>query len=535
MSAAAGGPVRRTPRHVPGAPRSVAEVLDGPLARCPDDEALVGRHARYSYRRLDEVTDRAVAVLVGLGVRRGDRVAASLGNVPELVIAFLAAMRLGAVWVGCNRALAPAEKGELLRHSGARVLVCDPDTAAALSRGGGELPALEHVVDCAHGERSSPWVRLVEAAEPDASWRAAAVDPFAPAAIAYTSGTTGTPKGVVHSQHNLVVVGAVNKVWGGWRAVARQGAVLPLTILNVMALCPLLVFQLDGTCVCVDRRDPSGIAEWVRAERIESFSSVPTIVHDLVTSAEVAAEDLASLSHIGAGGALLAPALVDAYRRRFGKEVLAGYGSTEAPAVVTVQSPGEARPFSSVGRAMPHLSVTVRDDDGVELPDGEEGEICVAATESGPLAGVYSPFLGYWEDPDAGAEAVRQGVLHTGDLGHLEAGLLFFHGRRSEVIVRGGAQVSPAQVEAALREDVRVADAAVVGRPHERLGQEVVGFVQLAPGATVSGDELRAACAERLARYKVPARLHVVAGFERNAMGKIVKSTLKEPADARPR
>jgi acyl-CoA synthetase (AMP-forming)/AMP-acid ligase II len=297
----------------------------------------------------------------------------------------------------------------------------------------------------------------------------------------------------------------------------------------------LLVFQLHGTCVCVDRRDAPGIAEWVRAERIESFSSVPTIVHDLVASEEVRPEDLRSLSHIGAGGAVLPPPLADAYRRRFGNEVLAGYGSTEAPSVVTVQSPGEPRAPSSVGRAMPHLSVTVRDEAGAVLPDGEEGEICVAATDHGPLRAVYAPFLGYWDDPEGSAHALRGGVLHTGDLGHLQGGVLFFHGRRSEVIVRGGAKISPAEVEAALRADGRVADAAVVGRPDERLGQEVVAFVQQAPAAEVSAEELRAACAEHLARYKVPARLHFVHGFERNAMGKIRKSGLQEPADARPR
>lgn len=523
------------PRRVPGAPASVAEVLDGPLARCPDVEALVGREVRYSYRQLDEAADRAVSVLAGLGVRRGDRVAASMGNDPALVVAFLAAMRLGAVWVGTNRALAPVEKAYVLGHSRAKVLLCDTDTAAAMAPRRRELPALGELVECEAGAGTSAWASMVEAAAPDRAWRRNGVDPAAPAAIAYTSGTTGAPKGVVHSQHNLVVVGAVNRVWGGWRAVRRQGAVLPLTILNVMALCPLLVFQLDGTCVCVDHRDAVGIAEWVRRERIESFSSVPTVVHDLVVSEEVRPADLTSLSHIGAGGALLAPSLADAYRRRFGKEVLAGYGSTEAPSVVTVQSPGEPHPQGSVGRAMPHLSVTIRDGDGVVLSDGQEGEICVAAIEHGPLAGVYSPFLGYWEDPDASARALGGGVLHTGDLGHLEGGVLFFHGRRSEVIVRGGAKVSPAEVEAALRADGRVADAAVVGRPDDRLGQEVVAFVQLVPGTSVSPDELRAACAERLARYKVPARLHVVDGFERNAMGKIQKSALDEPAHARPR
>ncbi len=511
-----------------GAPRSVAEILDGPLARCPDSEALVGRHARYSYRQLDREVDRAACALAGLGVRRGDRVAASLGNHPELVVAFLAAMRLGALWVGVNRVLAPTEKAYVLHHSAARLLLCEPETAGALEPLRAELPALESVLQVVAGDDTSPWAQLLERTAPDDAWHAEPVDPHAPAAIAYTSGTTGRPKGVVHSQHNLVVVGAANRVWGGWRTVRRQGAVLPLTILNVMALCPLLVFQLDGTCVCMDRHDPAGIARWVGAERIESFSSVPTIVHDLVASEEVGPEDLQSLSHIGAGGMLIPAPLAEAYRARFGKEVLAGYGSSEAPSVVTAQSPDEPRPPASVGRAMPHLEVTVRHESGAVLGDSEEGEICVAAASSGPMAGVYTPFLGYWDDPAASAAALDGGVLHTGDLGHLEQGVLFFHGRRSEVIGRGGSKVSPAEVEAALRADGRVADAAVVGRPDVRLGQEVVAFVQLAPGVLASPDELRAACAQRLARYKVPARLHLVEHFERNAMGKIQKSALAE-------
>jgi long-chain acyl-CoA synthetase len=519
------------PRRAPGAPRSVAEVLDGPLGRCPDAEALVGRHARYSYRQLDAEVERAAAALAGLGLRAGDPVAASLGNHPELVVAFLAAMRLGALWVGVNRVLAPAEKAYLLAHSRARVLLCEPETAAQLEPAGAELPALESVVEVAPGQDGSPWQELLAAARPEPGTRASrpTVDPFAPAAVAYTSGTTGVPKGVVHSQHNLVTVGAANRVWGGWRTVRRQAAVLPLTILNVVALCPLVVFQLDGTCVCVDRRDPAGIAEWVRAERIESFSSVPTIVYDLVTSDEVRPEDLESLSHIGAGGALLPPPLAEAWHRRFGTEVLAGYGSSEAPAVVTVQSPGEPRPPASVGRALPHLSVTVRGDDGAVLSEGEEGEICVAGAAEGPLAGVYTPFLGYLDDEASTAAALAGGVLHTGDVGRLEDGVLHFCGRRSEQIVRGGSKVSPAEVEAALRADPRVADAAVVGRPDERLGEQVVAFVQLAPGAQASPEELRLACAERLASYKVPARLHLVDGFERNAMGKIAKAALAEP------
>lgn len=525
---------RRVGRPVPGAPRSVAEVLDGPLGRVPRAEALVGRRRRYTYAELDAEVNRAAHALDELGVGPGDRVAACLGNEPELVVAFLAVMRLGAVWVGVNRVLTPAEKAVLLADAAASVLLAEPSVRHELAPHAAGLRGL-HTVDVVLAGRGDGadehWDLLLSRSDPSPRWRARRgdLDPYAPAAIAYTSGTTGAPKGVVHSQHNLVTVGAANRVWGGWRAVARQGAVLPLTILNVVALCPLLVFQLDGTCVCVDRRDPLGLAEWVALERIESFSSVPTIVHDLVNSTELRDEDLASLSHIGAGGGALPPALAGAYRDRFGRQVLAGYGLTEAPAVVTTQTPETAGPSGGAGRPLPHLRLSVRDGRGEPVAAGDEGEIWVEPVDEGPLAGVYTPFLGYWGRPPTD-EVVTGAILRTGDLGHVDDdGTLFVHGRRQEVIVRGGSKISPAEVEQALRADRRVVDAAVAGRPDVRLGEAVVAWVQLAPGSTATPAELLASCAGRVARYKVPARLHLVDRFERNAMGKIRKAALPDP------
>ena len=514
------GLVRHSPAAaVPGAPLSVADVIDGPSRRCPDRVALVGVGGRYTYAELDAAANRAANALAGLGIGPGDRVAASLPNQPDIVIAFLGAMRLGAVWVGLNRVLAPPEMAVLLADSDASLLLTDrPDAGAAWSG---------RVIGAAGGGPGE-WGELLSAApaaRPDVR-----VDPYAPAAIAYTSGTTGQPKGAVHSQHNLVTFGAVNRVDGSWRTAPCQAAVLALTILNLMVLAPLLVWQLDGTCVCVERADPETIARWVRDEKVQSFSAVPTIVYDLVASPAVSADDLATITTIGAGGTALSGELRARYRERFGKEVLPSYGLTEAPTAVTSNDPARPFPPGSSGRALPHLDLTIRDPDGEILPPGRKGEICVAAAGSGPLAGVYTPFLGYWGRPDATVESLRGGVLHTGDIGSLdEQGHLFVHGRTGDMIIRAGSNVYPAEVESVLADEPGVAAAAVVGRPDERLGETIVAFVQPAAGAQLDPAALRDFCLARLSRSKVPDRFVVVDDMPRNIMGKVIKSALHEP------
>jgi len=354
------------------------------------------------------------------------------------------------------------------------------------------------------------------------------IDPFAPAAIAYTSGTTGWPKGAVHSQHNLLSVGAVTRFARGWRALSCHAAVLPLATLNVMVIGPLLALQMAGTCVCVERADPLVIAEWAEREGVQTFSSVPTVVYDLVARDEVRPAQVRSLSHIGVGGASVPAPIAERYRARFGGEVLVGYGMTEAPSIVACQVPGELHPQGSCGHALPHVALTIRDGAGRELAPGESGEICVGPAARGPLPGVYTPFLGYWDRPDATAAALRDGVFHTGDVGSLDRdGTLFIEGRQNDMIIRGGSNVYAAEVERVLQSEPRVARAAVVGAADERLGERVVAFVQLAAGATATPEELQRFCRGDLARYKVPDEVRIVEELEVSSTGKVVKAPLR--------
>jgi len=520
--------------EIPGGWRDVASSLDRSVAARPDAEAIVGRHARYSYAELDAAIDAGAAALRSLGVGAGDRVAACAGNHPDIVVAFFAAQRLGAIWVGINRPLAAPEKAFQLQDSGARVFLADAATLAQIEPLRAGLPDLEHLVDLEPRPEGNAWLHMLAenagAARPDV-----AIDPHAPAAIAYTSGTTGHPKGAVHSQHNMVLVAAAGHAGlrgSHWAPDLRRGVTLPLTILNLMILEAVTPLSGGGTSVCMDRADAAGIAEWVRDERIECFTGAPATVYDLLTRPEIDAADLASLKFAASGGANVPDELRSLHEARFGKPLLGGYGLTEAPTAVAGTS--VELPFTpgSCGRGFPHLKIAILDPEDRELPPGETGEICVRAAEDGPWANVYTPMLGYWRRPAESEAALRNGWLHTGDVGVMNAeGDIFIRDRLKELIIRGGANVYPAEVERVLVADPRVRDAAVIGRPDPRLGEIVAAFVELAPG--VAADEgmradLAAACRDQLAKYKVPERWTFVDAMPRNAMNKIVKARLKE-------
>lgn len=511
---------------------TVGGVLDRAVRQAADRPALVDQARRYPYAELDRAANRAARALREVGVGPGVRVAASLPNRTEIVVAFLGAMRLGAVWLGVPTALAPPEKAYLLHDSGVQVLLADPERAEQLAPHRAELPALRETVLV----DPDGWDRLLAAADPAPV--EVAVDPYAPAAIAYTSGTTGFPKGVVHSQYNLTLPGAALVGSGQAPADWRYGVCLPLTQLNLMVCMVLLAFRATGTAVVFDRRDPEGVAAAVRDERVSTLSVPSTILQGLVDHPAVAPEDLATLVHPIAGGTSCPTAIKERFRRRFGHEVYVRYGLTEAPTTVAAEPPaGEpAAAPDYVGRVLPHLSVTIVDEQGTPQPPGTTGEICLGPATGGRWAGAYRPMLGYLNQPEATAQRLAGGLLHTGDVGRVdETGNLYVSGRRHELILRGGANVYPAEVERVLASHPAVAHCAVLGRPDPRLGERVVAFVQPADGQPAPDPEaLQAHCGGQLARYKVPAELRFLPELPRNALGKIDKPALRELLAASP-
>jgi O-succinylbenzoic acid--CoA ligase len=503
-------------------PLSAAAVLTRAVLERPDAEAVVTRSGRLTYRELDELADRSKRALIAAGVRPGDRLGVSLINDLPIVGLFHGAMRLGAIWVGVNRALAPPEKAYLLQNSEASFFVGDADMVGQVQSEKDRHEVGRYVL--VDGGGDGEWAELL-AAEP--SIGPPAPDPLAPAAIAYTSGTTGFPKGAVHSQHNLMVPGKVLTESRGYGAALRKADCFAFTILNIQVLSTLLVPQCGGTAIVMDRVDPVGIAEWISTERATTWNGAPAMLYGLATNDEVRPESLATLDDVWSGGSHCPKATVERFQAKFGHRVYSAYGSTEVPTVVSIGPLGVDVDVASTGPALPHLKVHILDDDGGEQPTESVGEICVGPTDDPSVSSLYRLMLGYWNNPNATSETLKGGLLHTGDVGFLDSnGFLFVQDRRQSLILRGSANVYPAEVERVINDFPGIAGSCVLGVPDDRLGARVVAVVELGVDG-LDMDLLRTHCEANLARYKVPERFFV-RPLPRNAMGKVIAGEVKK-------
>ncbi|MGN2639916.1 class I adenylate-forming enzyme family protein [Nocardia takedensis] len=483
-------------------PRPIARVLDAALAARRDSPAVVATSGTWTYADLDEQAGRAAGALWALGVRPGDRVAACLPNDLAIVAAFHGAQRIGAIWAGIGEALAPAEQQYL--HD-----LCAPAALLTGPRWQGNSP---RAVD------PGRWTDLLDRADPAPE---IAHDIDAPAGIGFTSGTSGRPKAVVHSQRNLLLPGAVTVATRGWGPDLRRGDSFPMTILNMMALSTLTTAQAGGCAVIMDRRDVAGVAEWIAAHRVTVWNGAPAQLYDL---ARLPGADLGSLREVWSGGADTSEAIRTAFAAAHGVVPRATYGLSEAPTVVAMDPPGDAWTPGGSGRVQPQFHVAAYDDDGRALPPGELGELRLRAADTGPWAGLWRPCLGYWSD--GAVTPPEPGPFATGDIGTVDAGgELAVLDRKKLVIIRGGANVYPLEVERVLAGHPDVARVAVFPVPDERLGQKVAAVIE-SPRETPDFAALAALCRRELAGYKVPEIWTRVAALPLNAMGKVERTRL---------
>lgn len=481
---------------------TIARALDGPLASRPDATAVLARSGALSFAELDAAADAAAGALWHLGVRPGDRVAACLPNDLDVVVAFHGTQRIGAVWAGIGEALTEAEQRALAG-------TVDPAVVLAGPRCMLESPG---VVD------PRRWAELIAARH---TAPRLAIDPHAPAGIAFSSGTTGTPKAIVHSQHNLVLPAAVLVATRGWGPDLRKGDSLPLTILNMLVLSTLVTAQAGGCTIVMDRRDPEGVAAWIRHARITVWNGAPAQLFDLGRRPDL---DLTPLTEVWAGGGTCPEHVRDAFRETHGVPVTATYGLSEAPTVVAIDPVGGGHREGASGQVLPHLSVASYEENGHPSPPGSPGELGISAKSGGPWAGCWRPPLGCWEDG-----AVREAdpdIVMTGDIGRVDDGWLTMADRKKLMIVRGGANVSPAEIESVLLEHPAVSAVVVFGLPDDRLGERVAALVVPANGAAVDAASLTSFCGTRLARYKIPEVWGRTAPLPVNAMGKIIRTDL---------
>jgi long-chain acyl-CoA synthetase len=508
-------------------PFSAAGALTWAVRERPDHEATVTRHGRVTYRQLDDLAEHYLRALIAAGVRPGQRLGVSLVNDLPLVALFHASMRLGVIWVGVNRALAPPEKAFLLADSQAAYFIGDDAMVADVRAVPGDHQVARFVT--IDDDPTAEWSQLL-AEEP--GWIPPPPDPLAPAAIAYTSGTTGFPKGAVHSQHNLMVPGMMVIHARGFGPDLRKADCFPLTILNIQVLSTLLVAQCGGTAIVMDRVDPVGIAEWIERERATVWNGAPAMLYGLATNDEVRPESLQTLEDVWSGGSHCPQATKDRFTKKFGLPASSTYGQTEVPTLVAIVPVGRQIDAAASGLPLPHLALHIVDENDGELPVGTSGEICVGPSRDPDLSSLFHLMLGYWRNETASARTLRNGLLHTGDVGFVDdEGYLHVQDRHQSLILRGGANVYPAEVERVINEFPRIAASCVVGVPDDRLGARVAAVIELDDLAqddqALDADALRAYCRTNLAKYKVPEAF-IVRTLPRNAMGKVILGEVRQ-------
>jgi len=517
--------------------KTIGAQLADTVTAHPDREALVVAHQgiRKTWAEFDASVDQVAKGLMGLGVEAGDRIGMWSPNFAEWVYIQYATAKIGAIQVNINPAYRTSELEYALRHSGCRMLVTMTsyltstyqDMVEEVSPG---LDDLERVIYF----DTDDWAALLAAgasvSDAELQARADSLQPHDAINIQYTSGTTGFPKGATLSHHNIL--NNAQFVGGACRHTAEDRVCIPVPYYHCfgMVMGNLACVVYGSTMVVPGPTfDPGAVLQAVQDERCTSLYGVPTMFIAELGHPELASFDLTSLrTGIMAGS----PCPIEVMKRVIDEmnmdEVTIAYGMTETSPVSTQTGADDSIELrvSTVGRVQPHLEVKIVDPEtGETVERGEGGEFCTRG---------YSVMLGYWEEPDKTADAIdAEGWMHTGDLATMDdAGYVNIIGRIKDMVIRGGENLYPREIEEFLYTAPGVADVQVIGVPDERYGEELNAWVQLEPCAQVTEDDLRNYCQGKIARHKVPRYFTFVNEFPMTVTGKVRKVEMREKAIA---
>lgn len=549
--------------YAPGVPHellaptgSLVDLIRESVAQYPDRPALEFFGRVTTYAELGEQVERAAEGLRNLGVQAGDRVAIVLPNCPQHIVAFYAVLRLGAIVVEHNPLYTPRELRHQFEDHGARVAIAWDKVVGAIRSFPRDV-GVEHVVSVdltrampfttraalrlpirkAREARAAlttrvqgavRWEELVASDRLDAAVAGPGVGDLA--AIQYTSGTTGNPKGAMLTHGNLLANAAQSRAWVPEieRGTSVVYAVLPMFHAYGLTLCLTFAMSMGARLVLFPRFDADLVLKVVKKRPPTFLPAVPPIYERLTAAADAAGVSLRGIRYGVSGAMPLSADVVEPWEARTGGLLVEGYGLSETSPVLIVNPAAATRRAGTIGVPLPSTEARVVDPDEPtrEVPHGERGELVVR----GPQV-----FRGYWQrpdeteavfvaDPDDGAPWFRTGDIVTID----DDGFVSIVDRIKELIITGGFNVAPSEVEEALRHHPDVTDAAVVGLPDERTGEEVVAAVVLREGATLDADAIRSFARERLTPYKVPRRVIAVDDLPRSLIGKVIRRQVKE-------
>jgi long-chain acyl-CoA synthetase len=491
-----------------------AQVIASRLGEDAERPAVKLDEIVLSYGALDGAAQRAAGLLAAYGVKAGDRVGLQMPNVPYFPIVYLGILRLGAVMVPMNPLLKAREVAYHLSDSGAHVMVGWHGFKEALA-GGCELAGVQ-AIEVVPGEfdallgRAEAVAQIAERASDDA------------ALIVYTSGTTGTPKGALLTHGNLLAGARTGTELIDAKPEGVALAALPL--FHIFGLNSIMnaAFYSRGMMTLVPRFEPGKVLEVMERDRVTTFGGVPTMYMALLHHPAREQRDVSSLDICVSGGAPMPVEVLHGFDEAFATKILEGFGLSETTGMGSFNLPSRERKPGSVGLPVGGTQIRILDDDGNEVPQGERGEIVMR----GPFV-----MSGYWGRDDATAEAIKDGWFYTGDIGSAdEDGYLYVVDRKKDMILRGGYNVYPRELEEVIYGHPDVLEAAVVGVPDAVLGEEVGAAISLRPGSTQTAESLQEYVRERVAAYKYPRRVWLVDELPKGPTGKILKRQIERPS-----
>jgi acyl-CoA synthetase (AMP-forming)/AMP-acid ligase II len=505
---------------------SLGDTLRRQRERHPETRALLFEEQSWTYRQLDEITDRIAASLLEQGVQPGDRVALLFANRPELVFGYYACFKSGAVAVPLNIRFKSPELAYVLKHCGVRLLIGQDDLFPEVQAVRARLPGVERFYVSGNAT-AFPGVRPFAelARRPSAPVAVPEVAPEAVAAILYTSGTTAHPKGVAHTHGTLAQAAASMVSCGDVRPNDILAIATPLCHASGL-MCHLLpALRAGATALVIAPPDPEVVLRGITRHHATWFAALPVLCSNLAHHAQAASYDLRSLRVCLSAGDRVPVELQQRFHATFGVPLTEFWAMTEV-------CPGSANPVAgggkvgSIGLPVPGVTLRLVGPEGRDVPPGEAGEILVHGG---------SVMVGYWDDPEATAAAMQGGWLRTGDLARVdEHGYYWFVGRSKEIIIRGGSNISPLEIEEALSQHPAVREAGVVGVPDPIWGEIVHAYVARKDGHQVTEAALKRFLEARIAAYKVPEAIRFLPDLPKGPTGKIARKTLRQLAGVAP-
>lgn len=502
---------------------NLAIVLTESARSNPHKPAVIAEARKLSYRDLDNESDRVAASLVEAGIRPGDAVGLQLPNIAEFVVSFYGILKVGAVAVPMNILNKAPEVEYFLSDSRAQAMI----TGRASGEEGVRGAMLAGVKRVFYGGGFTGPTGAADihsfdellTARPDAPTPFAQRDPGDPAVLLYTSGTTGHPKGVELTHFQLYMNAKAHV--DGFEMTSATTVIAVMPLFHALGLSGILNATLStgGSVVLIQRFDPEKVLEAIATHKATLLHGVPTMYHAILNHPKAKEFNTSSLDVCGSAGAPIAPELLDAFQREFDVDIIEMYGLTESGPVTTANPRGKGKPYS-VGKPIWGVEMQIWDESHNRLPAGKDcvGEIVIRG---------HNTMRGYLNNEPATKEAFAGGWLHTGDLGYVdEDGFFFIVDRKKEMIIRGGYNVYPREVEDVMYAHPDVDEVAVIGTPDERLGEEVKAFVTLKGGAKATPADLIAYTKERVAAYKYPRYVSILDELPKGPTGKILKKEL---------